>query len=270
MEINVTLPPISEDEAYSALISALRRLTKAGAKVLSLPEIITEHSKQYQASPSGARMVMHTFDPHQPNAAPFYCVAWCLCTRGILAQAPTVIQRGGGVTGTSFIVTEYGAEWVAGLSEYDCGPTEYGRFSLLLASHSPRLGNGYHARSQEAIRCYRAQTFLACCAMCGAAAESITLALAIAKKGDETEVLKSYGSAGGRGRIEGLLMANQNAHITRNLPNYTSLLNDWRDIAAHGDAPIVGEEEAFTALMLLLRFARFAEERWSDITGSSS
>jgi hypothetical protein len=38
------------------------------------------------------------------------------------------------------------------------------------------------------------------------------------------------------------------------------------DIAAHGDAPIVGEEEAFTRMMLLLRFARFAEERWSDIT----
>ena len=93
------------------------------------------------------------------------------------------------------------------------------------------------------------------------------LALAIAKKGDEEIILKDYGSSGGRGKIERFLLANQDAHITRNLPNYTSLLNDWRDVAAHGNAPIVGDEEAFTALMLLLRFARFAEERWDDITG---
>lgn len=237
---------------------------------MSLPEIISKHSERYRTAPPGARLVMYRFDPNQPNAIPFYCIAWRLCTRGILAQAPTMIQQGGGVTGTSFIVTEYGAKWISGLSEYDCRPTEYGRFSQLLANHAPRLGNGYHARSQEAISCYRAQTFLACCATCGAAAESITLALAIAKKGDETEVLKDYDSSGGRGRIERFLLANQDAHITKNLPNCTSLLNDWRDIAAHGDAPIVGEEEAFTALMLLLRFARFAEERWSDITGSSS
>jgi hypothetical protein len=104
--------------------------------------------------------------------------------------------------------------------------------------------------------------------MCGAAAESITLALAIAKKGNEAEVLKDYGSSGGRGRVERFLLVQQDANITRNFPNYTTLLNEWHDIAAHGDAPNVGEEEAFTALMLLLRFARFAEDRWSDITGS--
>jgi hypothetical protein len=104
--------------------------------------------------------------------------------------------------------------------------------------------------------------------MCGAAAESITLALAIAKRGNEADILKEYGSSGGRGKIERYLLANQDAHITKNLPNYTSLLNEWRDVAAHGDVPSVGEEEAFTALMLLLRFARFAEERWSNITGT--
>jgi hypothetical protein len=102
--------------------------------------------------------------------------------------------------------------------------------------------------------------------MCGAAAESITLALAIGKKGNEEEILREYGSSGGRGKIERFLLANQDGHITRNLPNYTSLLNDWRDVAAHGAAPEVGEEEAFTALLLLLRYARFAGERWHDIT----
>ena len=267
--INVKLPCISEDEAYDALTSTLRRLSKAGERV-SLTEIINKYSERYRPqNTGGGGMVMYRYDANQPNAAPFYSVAWRLCVRGILAQAPAVIQPDyGGVAGADFIVTEYGVKWLSGLSEYDCGPTEYGRFSQLLSNHAQRLGNGYHARSQEAISCYRAQTYLACCAICGAAAESITLALAVAKRGNEIEILKEYGNSGGRGKIERFLLANQDAHITKNLPNYTSLLNDWRDIAAHGDAPVVGEEEAFTAVMLLLRFARFAEERWESITGT--
>lgn len=270
MPIDVKLPQISEDEAYDALTSALRNKAKAGERI-SLSEIINKHAERYKTPTPGGSMVIYRYNPDQPNAAPFYSVAWRLCCRGILAQAPTSIQRDyGAVAGADFIVTEYGAKWLSGLSEYDCGPTEYGRFSQLLANHAQKLGNGYHARSQEAISCYRAQTYLACCAMCGAAAESITLALAIAKKGNEAEVLKEYGGSGGRGKIERFLLANQDAHINRNLPNYTSLLNEWRDIAAHGDVPIVGEEEAFTALMILLRFARFAEERWSNITSSST
>ncbi len=266
MPIDVKLPRISEDEAYGVLTSALRRSPKIGEKV-ALTDIINEYIERYRPSNPG----QYRYDPYQPNAAPFYSVAWRLCTRGVLAQAPALIQPNyGGMAGTHFIITEYGAKWLSGLSDYDCVPTEYGRFSHLLSNHAQRLGSGYHARSQEAISCYRAQTYLACCAMCGAAAESITLALAITKKGDEEAILKEYGSSGGRGRIERFLLANQDAQITRNLPNYTSLLNNWRDVAAHGDTPIVGEEEAFTALLLLLRFARFAEERWSDITGSRS
>jgi hypothetical protein len=262
MPINVILPRISEDEAYNVLTAALRHSQKAGEKV-ALTDIINKYIERFRPANPG----MYQYDPFQPNATPFYSAAWRLCMRGVLAQAPAVIQPNyGGMSGTDFIITEYGAKWLSGLSDYDCAPTEYGRFSQLLSNHSQRLGKGYHARSQEAVSCYRAQTYLACCAMCGAAAESITLALAISKKGDEEAILKEYGSSGGRGRIERFLLANQDAHITKNLPNYTSLLNDWRDVAAHGDAPIVGEEEAFTALMLLLRFARFAEERWSDIT----
>jgi hypothetical protein len=265
MPIDVTLPRISEDEAYNILTSALRHSPKAGEKV-ALTDIITKQIERYRPENPG-RMVMYQYDPFQPNAAPFYSATWRLCNRGILAQAPSVIQPNyGGLAGTHFIITEYGAKWLSGLSDYDCVPMEYGRFSQLLSNHARRLGQGYHSRSQEAVSCYRAQTYLACCAMSGAAAESIMLALAIAKNGDEEAVLKDYGSSGGRGKIERFLLSNQDAHITRNLPNYTSLLNDWRDVAAHGDVPIVGEEEAFTALMLLLRFARFAEERWEDIT----
>lgn len=264
MSINVVIPTVSEDEAYNIIISAIRHSAKAGNRVILL-DIIKDYSDHHKPKNLGGGMTVYHYDLNQPNAAPFFCAAWRLCMRGILAQTPANMLHNAGM-GAVFFVTEYGEKWFSGLSEYDCAPTEYGRFSQLLSNHAKLLGEGYHARSQEAVRCYRAQTYLACCAMCGAAAESIVLALAIAKKGDEEAILKEYSSSGGRGKIEKILLTNQDGHIIRNFPNYTSLLNEWRDVAAHGSAPIVGEEEAFTALMLLLRFARFAEERWDAIT----
>jgi len=96
---------------------------------------------------------------------------------------------------------------------YECIPSEYGRFSQLLAGHSDRFGNSYQVRSQEAVSCYRAHTYLACCVMCGAASESVLLALAIPKTGNEERVLRDYGTATGRSKIEKLLLSQQNIAI---------------------------------------------------------
>jgi hypothetical protein len=49
--------------------------------------------------------------------------------------------------------------------------------------------------------------YLACCAMAGAAAESILLAVAIAKTGDEDKMLKTYRAAGGRRDLTRLVAA---------------------------------------------------------------
>jgi len=76
-------------------------------------------------------------------------------------------------------------------------PIEKGRFAELLDSSGKRFGNAFRERSQEAIRCYGANAYFACCAMCGAAAESIIIAVAVTKTGDETKVLRDYQSAGG-------------------------------------------------------------------------
>jgi hypothetical protein len=49
-----------------------------------------------------------------------------------------------------------------------------------------RFGDGFAQRAAEASRCHRTTNYLACCVMAGAAAESILLAVAIAKMaGDE-------------------------------------------------------------------------------------
>jgi hypothetical protein len=102
--------------------------------------------------------------------------------------------------------------------------------------------------------------------MCGAAAESITLAIAIARAGDEAAVLAEYRRTSGRSAIERRLLAGRNSHIQTTLPSFLNLLGYWRDDAAHGQRSEIEEEQAFIALLLLLRFAQFADSRWGDLT----
>jgi hypothetical protein len=201
------------------------------------------------------------------NSGPFHDACWELCRRGVLRPAITYPHsQEPRFTGFEFAVTTYGGKWLRGLSGYECSPADYGRFSGLLARHAERLGSGYAARAQESLVCYRAQAYLASCAMCGAAAESILLALAIRRTDDEERVLREYQGVTGRTRIERLLIAQQNSHIQTELVSFTQLLKYWRDAASHGASTTIDEEEAFTSLILLLRFARFADERWDVIT----
>jgi hypothetical protein len=65
-----------------------------------------------------------------------------------------------------------------------------GSLAVTLSGYRGRYGDGFHQRSQEAIKCRNAEAWLGCCAMTGAAAESVLLALAIAKAGNEEDVLK--------------------------------------------------------------------------------
>jgi hypothetical protein len=43
---------------------------------------------------------------------------------------------------------------------------------------------------------------------------------------------------------------------------------DGRDEASHGAESTIDEEEAFLALINLLRFAHFADNRWAELTGT--
>jgi hypothetical protein len=172
----------------------------------------------------------------------------------------------GVIIGGGFNLTSYGRAWLIDTSGFECVPSEYGRFAAMPAGHSQRFGHGYHSRAQEAARCYQAHAYYACCTMCGAAAESITLALAIAKSGDEERVLRDYNTMGGRGKVERLLTSQIRDHLKHSLTIYMDLLRYWRDSAAHGLSVDVGEEEAFTSLMLLLRLAQFGDSNWGDLT----
>jgi hypothetical protein len=67
-------------------------------------------------------------------------------------------------------------------------------------------------------------------------------------------------SAGGRGKLVAQVMKAFPDHVKREFQGYTALMTYWRDEAAHGQLSSILESEAFTSLLLLLRFSRYADD----------
>lgn len=209
-------------------------------------------------------------DAHiKPLMPALYAAAWELCRRGILR--PGISQynaqaTAAGASGEGYSITPFGEQWLKESDRDDFVPVEPERFGAMLAPFRSRFGVGFHERAQEAIRCYGAHAYLASCAMCGAAAESILLATAIAKA-DEASVLKEYFTAGGRRKIESKILGQRRKELVSEFQGYLALLKYWRDEAAHGGKSGIGDNEAFTALAMLLRFALFTDKNWTELTG---
>lgn len=199
----------------------------------------------------------------------YYAAAWDLCRRGILR--PGVRCAGQQVTddgsgGNGYSITPLGQAYLAQPEEITAVPLGPGRFEQMMEPFAPLLGSGFQERAGEAIRCYRAGAFLGCCAMAGAAGESLILAVAIAKSGDEAAVLHDYAAVQGRRRIENRIIGTAAEHIQREFKGFLVLLKYWRDQASHGIATQISDNEAYTALVTLLRFAHFAQDRWAELT----
>jgi hypothetical protein len=125
----------------------------------------------------------------------FYNAAWELCRRGIIRPSISAFgeqETPDGSAGNGYSITPFGKTWLAESPDSDFVPTEPERFAQMLEPYKEKFGSSFHQRAQEAIRCYGAHAYLACCAMCGAATESILLAAAIAKTNDEDKALKDY------------------------------------------------------------------------------
>ena len=174
-----------------------------------------------------------------------------------------------GSAGSGFSITIEGQKWVQEAGQYDYVPMATGRFAEVLAKYQSQFGASYHARAQEAIRCYGACLYLACAAMCGAAAEAILLALAIEKAGGtvkEEEVLKTYFTGQGRSRIQSNLLGQQKEDLRNEVLGGLSILKYWRDAASHGALNSITDSEAHTALAFLLKLAQTASDRWDELT----
>lgn len=197
-----------------------------------------------------------------------YAAAWELCRRGILrpgVHSYNAQATADGASGNGYSITPFGKQWLAEADHDDFVPTEPERFAQMLAPYRQCFGPAFQERAQEAIRCYGAHAYLACCTMCGAAAESVLLATAIAKE-DEDTVLGQYNTAGGRRRVENLILGKIRQELRDEYTGYMTLLKYWRDQAAHGAASRIQDNEAYTSLALLLRFAIFVHDHWAELT----
>jgi hypothetical protein len=197
-----------------------------------------------------------------------YAAAWDLCRRGILRPGVRNYMAQAtddGNAGNGYSITPFGQQWLEEADKDNFVPTEPGRFAQMLAPYRLRYGDVFQERAQEAIRSYGAHAYLACCAMCGAATESILLATAIAKKDEET-VLKEYDTSGGRRRVENIILGQARQQLKDEYKGYTTLLKYWRDAAAHGKPSGITDNEAYTSLALLLRCAAFVNDNWEELT----
>ena len=199
----------------------------------------------------------------------FFAAGWDLCCRGILRPGIRNVglqatDEGNAEAGYS--ITPFGEQWLREANKDDYVPTEPGRFAELLQQFEPLFSQGFQERAQEAIRCYGAHAYLATCAMCGAAAESILLTIAIAKTKDRAAVHKEYGTSSGRRKVENLAFRKARQQLQDDYRNYASLLKYWRDSSSHGRAIGMSDNEAYTTLLLLLRFSMFASDNWSELT----
>lgn len=206
-----------------------------------------------------------------PEISPyFYEACWELCRLGVLR--PGIKSWGkqsteDGSAGNGYSITPFGKEWLAETEKDMFVPTEPGRFSEMLAPYGHIFGSGFQERAQQAVRCYGAHAYLACCVMCGAAAESILLHLAIVKDGNEENILKLYRAANGRQKLENMIIGQQKDGIKNDFEIFFSLLKYWRDEAAHGRKSNISESEAYTSVALIMRCAQFARDNFETLTG---
>jgi hypothetical protein len=214
--------------------------------------------------PRGVQLSMEP--EHERYFRPFYDAAWDLCRMGVLrpgGAAPRQGIHGGGFQGDGYSLTAFGYSWVKAASERP--PTDPSRFAEVLASYAHHFGGGFLQRGSEAARCYMTANYFACCAMAGAAAEAILLAIAIAKLRDHERALSEYRSSGGRSKVTNRIVGNVTRGLKEQFLLASGVLSYWRDESAHGTHSKITEVHAQSSLAQLLRFAQLVSDHWSEL-----
>jgi hypothetical protein len=139
----------------------------------------------------------------------------------------------------------------------------------LLSKEVALLGSAFAQRAGEAAACHQAGNYLACCAMCGAAAESAILSAACTNR-DEAIVLREYVRRNGRRRVLDMVFNPDDAAERRFTVLAFDLLAHWRDEAAHGIVSNISELDAYHALTTLLRLAQFLSSNWTKLSGTAT
>lgn len=200
-----------------------------------LPNVIVAYIMEIEHSREPLTFLYNS--PRARELSPIcYEAAWDLCRRGVLR--PGIKSLGeqatpDGASGNGYCLTTFGRQWIEqGASALIM--TETGRLGELFEKLSKRLGPGFLQRANEAVVCHRFGVYLSCCAMCGAAAESILLSAAIMNSMNEEATLKIYRAANGRRSVIESIVGQAPRGIADPFRSATGLLSYWRDDAAHG------------------------------------
>jgi hypothetical protein len=267
MRTTAQIPVVDEETALGVVIELLsepdgtKRFGWGGYDVF-LNALVFEYLRRQRLVPD------HVHDPAgyvERPSPPFYAAAWTLCLRGILrpgVRGTGEDPRDDGSAGAGFSVTAYGRRWLQEHSSRQVLPMQPRRFLQLVERFGSRFGAGYLVRVREALGCYEAGQRLACCAMCGAAAESILLRLGSELQGEE-EVLRAYLGRDGRRKVEQFVLHGTAEHVQRAFRGYMDLLKYWRDEAAHGRPSEISDDEAFTSLLLIAHLAQFSNDTFA-------
>jgi hypothetical protein len=161
----------------------------------------------------------------------FFEAAWELCRRGILRPGVRSLGEQGTTDGSGYSLTRLGQRWIKESAPELLfgGPDRVGK---LFEKLSDRFGSAFSQRASEAAHCHAFGQYVACCAMCGAATESIVLAVAIAKSDDEAKTLAIYRAAHGRHKVINGIVGQAKPSIAEQFRAATNLLSYWRDEAA--------------------------------------
>jgi hypothetical protein len=198
----------------------------------------------------------------------FFAALWELCRRGLLRPGVHETGAQGLNDGGGYCVTEYGRTWLEQADEGHFISLQPGALAAAFGRFQARFGDAYGQRTQEAIKCRNAEAWLATCTMVGAAAESILLAIAIAKTADEERVMREYQARNGRNTITNLIIGQAPDNLARPFRSGMNLLSYWRDNAGHGLVASISSPEAEQALRELLSLSQFSFDRWSDLVGA--
>ena len=201
----------------------------------------------------------------------FHDAAWNLARRGILRPSGLYpehhIVPPNTLYGLAYCITEAGRARLAEFADQPWIPTEPTRYWQALQPFAGNYGEGFEQRAREAARSYNSANYFACCAMCGAASESMLLALAIAIGGDEAAVLKRYrGASGTKNVVDYVANRLRGSDRQQALRDAFNVIAYWRNEAAHGELVPIFEIEAHEALARLLRLAQMVYRHWAEMT----
>lgn len=259
---------IEPEEAFEFLIQHLAKIPSNISRHslvnqryahLYLPEVVADFWRTRTLN-------VGTADLTDAQFMVFYDAAWELARIGVLRPGRVAPrnQEMANDFGDHWSITQFGFKWLAQASMRPFLDTS--RMSEVLACFVPHFGSGFGQRAVEAVRTYRTANYLASCSMAGAAAESILLAAAVAKSGNEAKMLKMYESPGGRARIAAQITGQATSSVQRQFESALHILHYWRDDASHGQHTTITEVEAHSALSELLRLAQFTSDRWVELT----